>query len=309
MADRILDFSDEPAHLSVRYANLVIKCGSAESGELTIPLADIAAVLLAQPRVTITLAALSGLATAGASVVVCDEKRLPAGMLLPLQAHFTQTERIASQMAAKQPLKKRLWQALVKAKITAQATALARATGDDRGIAKLVGRVRSGDPDNVEAQAARRYWGAFFDMPRFKRVPEQPGLNALLNYGYAVLRAVTARAVCSVGLHPSVGVHHHNRYSSFTLADDVMEPFRPVVDLACRSIAAHGDVSDPLSKTARGLMLESLFVTFLHHGERRTLFDILARVATSLADSFKTGLVSLDLPDARRLIHGIGSVQ
>lgn len=309
MADRILDFSDEPAHLSVRYRNLLIKSGGVESAEIAIPLDEIAAIILAQPRVTVTLAALSGLATAGASVVICDEKRLPAGMLLPLQTHYTQTERIASQMAAKQPLKKRLWQSLVKAKISAQATALARATGDDRGIGKLAGRVRSGDPDNVEAQAARRYWEAFFDMPGFKRDPEQPGLNTVLNYGYAVLRAVTARAVCSVGLHPSVGVHHHNRYSSFTLADDVMEPFRPVVDLACRSIAARADVSEPLSKTVRGLMLESLFGTFLHHGERRTLFDILARVSTSLADSFKTGRASLDLPDVRRLIDGIGSVQ
>jgi hypothetical protein len=166
--------------------------------------------------------------------IVSNEKHLPAAMLLPLSTHSTQTERFARQAAVSLPTRKRAWQQIVQAKLRAQARLLEETTGADQGLHVMAGRVRSGDPDNLEAQAARVYWPALFGKEAsgeaFRRDPEGEGINVHLNYGYAVLRAIVARALCASGLHPSLGVHHHNRYDTFCLADDLMEPFRPLVD-------------------------------------------------------------------------------
>jgi len=249
------------------------------------PLTEVAVLVLANLHASVTQAVLAGLAQAGASVIVCDSKRLPAAMLLPLETHFAQGERFAQQAQASLPLRKRMWQSIVRAKIRAQARLLQEVRGDDGGLAPLAARVKSGDPANVEAEASRAYWSALFGR-RFRRNRDGLDENRLLNYGYAVLRAIVARAVCAAGLHPSLGLHHHNRYDPFCLVDDLMEPFRPIVDRAAFQFCqVHGRLA-PLDKQAKAALIGALMGRFMVDSESRTLFDIAARAAARLADTY-----------------------
>lgn len=260
------------------------------------PLDEVAVLSLAHPALSCSHAVLSGLARRGGITLVCDERHLPVGMMLPLVTHSTQAERLARQAAATLPLKKRLWQSIVKAKICAQAQNLETLTGDDAGLRKMAAGVRSGDTENREARAARRYWPLFFDNPDFRRNPELPGINGVLNYGYAVLRAITARAICAAGLHPTLGLHHHNRYDPYCLADDLMEPFRPMVDEAALFIAREYGMEVEMQKEVKRLILEPLLGTLDFHGEDRTLFDVLSRAASSLAQVFMGQRKGIILP-------------
>jgi len=161
----------------------------------------------------------------------------------------------------------------------------------------MAGRVRSGDPDNLEGQASRRYWPALFDNPGFRRDRDLPDQNKNLNYGYAVLRAIVARAVCAAGLHPALGIHHHNRYDAFALADDLMEPFRPLVD---RAVVAWVRANDPLadlSPQAKAALIQPLMARYPVKDEERPLFDIAARAAVSLTRVFAGTANALVLPD------------
>ncbi|MGH9344830.1 MAG: type II CRISPR-associated endonuclease Cas1, partial [Terriglobia bacterium] len=231
MIDRIIEIAN-PARLSVRDAQLVIERPQAEQLSLpfTTPISEIAVLLLAHPQVTLSQAVLSRIAEAGGSVVTIDAKFLPASMQLPVQAHFLQTERFAKQMQLSLPSRKRLWQQIVRAKIRAQGELLQELYGSDAGLVAMSARVRSDDVGNLEAQAARRYWSQVFGDSKFRRGAEGPDQNRHLDYGYTVLRAAVARALCAAGLHPSIGLRHKNRYDAFCLAADVMEPFRPLVD-------------------------------------------------------------------------------
>ncbi len=293
--ERIIDLSEEAAWLNVDTARLVISRD--EQPRVAIPLAEVAAVVVAHPHAVMTQAALAGLAQEGGIAVICNGKRMPAAMLLPLDGHFAQAERFALQAQASLPTRKRLWQSLVKAKVRAQARALADLWGDDAGLAQLAATVRSGDPANVEAEAARRYWPALFRDPRFRRDRDAGGANVLLNYGYAVLRAIIARATCAAGLHPSLGLHHHNRYNAFCLVDDLMEPFRPVVDRAVvRHCAQHGPVPE-VDKAAKQTLIGCLMSRFPTSTGQRTLFDIAGTVAASLAAVFAGERNDLALPE------------
>lgn len=295
MPDRILDFSEEAAHLSVRLRNLVIRRG--DKPEITLPLEEIAVVVAAHPQLTITQAVLSGLTGCGASLIVCDERRVPSGMMCPVVGHHLQSERIASQCAAAVPVRKRLWRQVVQTKLRAQGAALTLERGADSGLLAMAKRVRSGDPDNLEAQAARRYWTSIFGDEEFRRDRDEEGTNAVLNYGYAILRAIMARAVCGSGLHPSIGIHHHNRYNPFTLADDLMEPLRPVVDRTALQIIRTWGPQPPMDRVVKGQILESLHSRFVFHSERRSLFEIASRMSASLASVFAGEVKQLDLPD------------
>ena len=295
MIDRVIDISNQRAYVRARNEQLVIE--QPDRGEVVTPLAEVAVLILANPQVTCTLAALAGLAQNSGAVVVCDSACMPIGLMLPIVAHYTQTERIAAQVSMSQPMRKRLWQQLVRAKLRAQGRALAEACGDDYGIRNMVDRVRSGDPENVEAQAAARYWPAIFADPTFRRRQNAPDQNRLLNYGYAVLRAVVARAICAVGLHPSLGLHHHNRYDAYCLADDVMEPYRPLVDRAVLDCVRLYGSDVPLDKTTKQLLLGAILNRYTAEGEFRTLFDIVRRVASSLAGALLKKDKTLWLPE------------
>ncbi|HEX5430923.1 MAG TPA: type II CRISPR-associated endonuclease Cas1 [Bryobacteraceae bacterium] len=315
MTERILDFSERPARLNVRNGLLVIDVGERsalpygadgrdpESGlrarvaqEQTIPLAEIAVLIAAHPQISFSHAVLSELAEAGGMFIACNQKRMPCAMLLPLENHSTQTERFQAQANLPMPNRKRLWQQIVKAKILAQARLLRERTEQDWGLEMLAASVRSGDPQNIEARAARIYWKNLFGEGDFRRNPEGEGLNPVLNYGYAILRAVTARALCAAGLHPSLGLHHHNRYDAFCLADDVMEPFRPLVDSAVAEFRDHREDDPELDRETKRAILEALLARFTADGESRTLFDWVSRTAQSLAAAIESGDKKLEIP-------------
>ncbi len=284
MTDRLLDFSESPAFLSLDNGLLSIRIDN--QGTQTVPLSELAAIVTSHRQVVLTQNLLAALGQAGVVLICCDEKHRPASMLLPLEGHHAQAERFAAQACASAPVKKRIWQALVRAKISMQAQTLLALHGQDFGIAPLARAVRSGDPSNVEATAAQRYWPKLFGDPAFRRSSDEEPRNALLNYGYAVLRAITARAVCACGLHPSLGVNHRNRYNPFCLADDLMEPFRPLVDFRVARMCAGESVSPKLDKVTKPLLLSAMTARYRCCGESRTLFDIVVRQARDLAAVF-----------------------
>ena len=280
MTDRILDFSDGPAKLSVRLEQLVIERPEQET--VTVPLRDIAVVCAAHPHLRYSQAVLAGLAEAGAAFVVCDRRQMPTAMLLPLDGHFVQAERFRRQAEMSLPTRKRLWRQLVQAKIRAQGRTLHALHGEDFGLGPMAERVKPGDPENLEAQASQRYWPRLFNDSGFRRRRAAEDQNRRLNYGYAALRGMTARSIAAAGLHPTFGLHHSNRYNAFALADDLMEPYRPLVDHAvAASILEWG--SKELDRAGKADVLDGLLGRFRFQGEERTLFDWLSRLSSSLA--------------------------
>jgi len=297
MTDRIIEISEASARLHVKYEQLVIERDG--NPPFTTPISELASLVLSNPSAQLTQAVLAGIANAGGSVVVCDRSFLPAAMLLPLQSHFLQTERLSLQVEMSEPTRKRLWQQIVQAKIRAQSRLLHELHGDDGNLDALQNRVRSGDPDNIEAQAARRYWPLLFANAKFRRDREAPDQNRHLNYGYAILRAIVARALCGAGLHPSLGIAHKNRYDPFSLAADMMEPFRPVVDRAVALWVRERDPMQPLDPEAKARLVGTLQSRFEDGHEQRTLFDIIARAASRLAQVALQKERRLDLPEVR----------
>jgi CRISPR-associated protein Cas1 len=297
MTDRFLDLSDNPAHLNTRGALLVVRGGSDGRQETTVPLAEISAVVASHPAVTLTLASLARLAEAGVPLVVCDDHRMPTAMMLPLEGHFTQAERFERQIAASLPMRKRLWRDIVRAKVRAQGRLLARVRGDDGGLERLAEKVLSGDTGNIEARAARLYWPLLFG-PDFARRRDAEDQNRLLNYGYAVLRAAVSRAICASGLHPSLGLQHHNRYDAFRLADDLMEPLRPLVDEAVVGVVEKAGPGAPLDAETKSALLAILTSRVKTGRERRVLPDALGHYAASLADVFGGVRRALVIPEA-----------
>lgn len=217
----------EAARLKIDHRQFVV---ARSDGEVAIAVEDLAFLVLDTPQATITSAALAALLEEGAVIIQCDAKHLPTGLALPFHAHFRQGEIARRQIAVTTPFKKRCWQAIVRAKILNQALALdgLEREGETR-LRALAARVGSGDPENIEAQAARWYWSKLFDG--FRRDDAEDRRNAMLNYGYAVLRACVARSLVASGLLPAFGLHHHSAANAFNLADDLLEPFRPVVDI------------------------------------------------------------------------------
>lgn len=241
MIKRTLCFSN-PVYLSLKNAQLVIKLPEVEKADVpdtfkqnairTIPIEDIGIVILDCPQITITNGVLDALLDNNCAVITCNGEHMPVGLLLPLNGNTIQSERFREQLDASLPLKKQLWQQTVKAKIENQAALLKQARNEVvKNMLVWANDVKSGDPDNYEARAAAYYWKLLFpQVDGFTR--ERGGVfpNNLLNYGYAILRATIARSLVSSGLLPTLGIHHHNRYNAYCLADDIMEPYRPFVD-------------------------------------------------------------------------------
>jgi CRISPR-associated protein Cas1 len=294
-ASRILEFSAAPVFVRLRLGQMVIERDG--QPETTVPLEDVAIIVASHPQAVFTNAVYSEFLKLGGAVVVCDRDYNPAGLLLPLVGHTTQQERFEAQAAAPLPLKKRLWSQIVRAKVERQGAVLRDVCGGDAGLGAMALRVRSGDAGNLEARAAQRYWPRLFGDSAFLRRRDGGGPNALLNYGYAVLRAAVARAICASGLHPSLGLHHGNRYDAFCLADDLMEPFRHVVDAVVVSIVRERGTAAPLDRESKIDILSVLSGRFDANGERRTLFDWLSQVAASLARIYLGSRESLELPE------------
>jgi CRISPR-associated protein Cas1 len=247
MTKRIVEIGS-PARLSLRHRQMRIEQEDKET--VTIPVEDLGVLILDHPAISHTQGLFAACTEGNVAVLICGERHLPAAVLMPLEGHSLHGKILRQQVAVSEPTCKRLWQAIVRAKIEAQAEALEAAGESGKGLAEMAQRVRSGDPENLEAQAARIYWPRLFGKG-FRRLQGGGGANALLNYGYALLRAAVARAVVGAGLHPALGVHHHNQYDAMCLADDLMEPLRPLADFKVHEIlqARSGEVElDPETK-------------------------------------------------------------
>lgn len=282
--DRIVDIATDGRHLSAHRGFLIVEQQREEVGR--VPLDDVAAVIIHAHGVTWSTNLLVALAERGAILLLCGPNHMPAAICLPIDGHHAQNGRMRAQWEAKRPLSKQLWRAIIVAKIRWQGAVL-EANGRPAGAFDLLARkVGSGDPDNVEAQAARRYWGLLMGDD-FRRDREAGGTNALLNYGYAVMRAMCARAVVAAGLHPSIGVHHANRGNPFALADDVIEPFRPLVDaLTVRLRTAGVETVTPEAKRAYAGLIA---VDLPGDGVTTTVSIAATRAAQTLARSFQSG--------------------
>ncbi len=298
MIKRTLCFSN-PAYLSLRNKQLVIKLPEVECNDTlpesfkrdatrTIPIEDIGVVLLDNKQITITQGVLEALLANNCAVISCDSSHMPTGLLLPLESHTLQSERFRNQLDASLPLKKQLWQQTIQAKITNQATALQRVVGCEVGNMRSWARdVRSGDPDNYEARAAAYYWQTFFPRyPHFVRGREGEPPNNLLNYGYAILRATVARSLVGSGLLPTLGIHHHNRYNAYCLADDIMEPYRPYVDCLVAEIVNEGKDITQLTTDIKSRLLTIPILDVVIDNRRSPLMIATTRTSASLAACF-----------------------
>lgn len=259
----------------------------------TFPIEDIGIIVLEHPQISITHYALSALLAEGAAVITCNEKYMPVGMLLPLEGHTLQQERFEAQMNASQPLRKQLWQQTVQAKIQNQANLLVKYGIGADPLYKWATEVKSGDTTNREARAAVTYWHNLFrdtlDAEYLPFTRDQFGAppNNLLNYGYAILRATTARALVAAGLLPTLGIHHANRYNAYCLADDVMEPYRPFVDrLVMEMLDSDMGLPEILTTEHKQLLLRVPTLDVRMSDEDSPLAIAMQRTAASLAKCF-----------------------
>ena len=267
-----------------------------QEGTVRLPLEDVAWIVLDTSQATLTTPLLSACMSAGVAVTICDATHTPSGVALPFHRHHHQAAVAALQAKVSVPFRKRLWQSVVRVKILNQAAAL-RACGRSGGtLEAMVARVGSGDPTNTEARAAREYWRALF--PLFTREGESDLRNAMLNYGYAVMRAGVARGLVAAGLLPAFGIGHASKSNAFNLADDMVEPFRPFVDrvvwqLSDQGCTRTGSLSVPQRQRLAALPLEEALIG----DEVTTLLSASERVGASLVRAMSSGLVSLlELP-------------
>ena len=295
MIRKTVEFSTLGTRLSVSHRQLVVE--RPDLPKATLPIEDLGVVIVDDVRATYTQAVFLELLEAGATVLITGRDHLPVGMMLPLAAHHVQTERHRAQVEASEPTRKRTWQTLVRAKIAQQAVVLEHFTGHHGGLASMIQRVRSGDPENLEAQAAQRYWPRLFGKA-FRRDRQADGVNALLNYGYAVVRAAVARAVVAAGLMPSLGVHHKHRGNPFCLTDDLLEPYRPYVDWRVRLLVGDDtDAAPSLSRReTRAALLSLLNETVSVGGRREPLLLALHTSAASLCRTLTGSGRTLMLP-------------
>lgn len=291
MIARVVEIAEDGRHLSRERGFLVVSESGAELGRIA--LNDIGAVVANAHGLTYSNNLLVALAERCVPLVLCGPHHRPMAFLWTANSHHEQAGRIADQAAATKPLKKRLWQQLVQSKIEQQGATLETAGRKAGGFSLLARKVRSGDPENVEAQAARRYWPLLFGDD-FRRLQSGGGTNALLNYGYAIARAGVARAIMASGLHPSLGVAHSNRANPFQLVDDCLEPFRPMVDLLVFDLVQEG--VEELDRDAKAELARVLVKDMATKAGASPVAVCMEKLAFSLAQCFAGRESKLDLP-------------
>lgn len=294
---RIVGIATDDIHLSAYRGFLVVSLDRQEKGRVALD--DIQALIVHAHGVTWTTSLVVTLAERGAVMVLCAANHAPVALISPIDGHHAQPARMRAQWNAPRPLFKQLWQKIIVAKLAMQASLLAAQGRDEANALTLMARrVRSGDPDNLEAQAARKYWPALMGAD-FRRDQNADGANALLNYGYTLMRSCVARSIVGSGLHPAIGLHHHNRLNSFALADDLVEPFRPLVDALVRRMADEG-IGGVTSKAKQ--RLARLIGHDLRLGGALSPVSVASqRLAQSLVRSFEgrqSRLALFDPPDA-----------
>lgn len=295
MIKRTLYFG-QAAYLSLRDGQLLVRL-PAEEGSRSIPIEDIGVLILDHQQISITHGLMNALEAHKCALITCSASHMPSGLFLPLDAHSLQSERFQTQIEATLPLKKQLWQQTVRMKIQNQARVLEEVYAHPQAnMLAWVKQVRSGDPDNLEARAAAYYWANLFpSLPKFTRDREEAAPNALLNYGYALLRAVVARSLVSVGLLPTLGIHHHNRYNAYCLADDIMEPYRPYVDKFVQEIYER-EYPESLTKDIKYRLLTIMEQDVVIEGITHPLSIATSLTASSLVRCFEGSGKQIDYP-------------
>lgn len=308
MIKRTLCFSN-PAYLSLTNSQLVIKMPEVEKADLpesfkestvrTVPIEDIGVVVLDNRQITITQGAIEAMLENNCAIITCDGSHLPVGLMLPLCGNTTQSERFREQIDASLPLKKQLWQQTVQCKIHNQAAVLKQTRGAVvKNMLAWENDVRSGDADNLEGRAAAYYWKNMFpDVADFTRDRDGVAPNNLLNYGYAILRAVVARSLVASGLLPTLGIHHHNKYNAYCLADDIMEPYRPYIDLLVTGVTAKFGYPEELTTELKRELLIIPVLDVVIGGQRSPLMTAVAQTTASLYKCFSG--------DARKIVYPV----
>ena len=291
MIGRIVEVAQDHRHLSLHRGFLLVSEREAEIGR--VPIDDIAAVIGNAHGLTYSNNLLVALAERNAPLVLCGANHNVVGVLLSIDGNWQQARRLDAQIAAKQPLRKRLWAGIVRAKLRQQAAVLDAAGAPSMPLTYLASKVRSGDPDNKEAQGARRYWPLLFGSD-FRRDAGAGGTNTLLNYGYTVLRSATARAVVAAGLHPTLGLHHQNEANAMRLVDDLLEPFRPLVDYRVWHLVQEGRLA--VDATAKAALVHLLYQRIGTPEGFTPVASCVERLAVSLAQVFVGERSALELP-------------
>lgn len=295
MVKRTLCFSN-PTYLSVKMNQLLIRIpetldlygNKTDELDTSIPIEDIGIVVLDNKQITITQSVIEKLLSNNSALITCDASHLPVGLMLPLSGNTTQSERFRNQIDVSVPLKKQLWQQTIQAKILNQAIVLKKIKGiNAKNMFVWAHNVKSGDSDNLEGRAAAYYWKTLFsEIKDFTRSREGIFPNSLLNYGYAILRAVVARALVISGLLPTLGIHHHNRYNAYCLADDIMEPYRPYVDiLVCELISQNENIKE-VDMNVKKKLLSVPTTEVIINGKRSPLMVAVGQTTASLCRCF-----------------------
>lgn len=294
MIGRIVEIADDRRHLFAHRGFMVVRDTQGERKELgQIPLDDIGAVIANAHGLSYTNNLLVALAQRGVPFVLCAANHSPVGMLLSLDGNYEQSRRIDAQLTAKRPLLKQIWAAVIRSKLEQQAAVLEAVGAPPMPLLALAKRVKSGDPENLEAQGARRYWGLLFG-DQFRRDQAAGGLNSLLNYGYTILRSATARAVIAAGLHPSIGLFHSNAGNPMRLVDDLIEPFRPVIDLKVWLLRKNGE--EEVTPETKRALVHTLYDDMLTDVGATPVSVCMQRMAVSLAQVYLGERTKLDLP-------------
>jgi len=286
MIKRTLYFGN-PAYLKTNNEQLVIEMH--DSGETKqVPIEDIGLLILDHQQITITQALIAKLLANNTALITCDNTHHPTGLLLNLDGHTLQSQKHQAQLEATVPLKKQLWQQTVSAKISNQAAMLAFRREENKTLLNLAAVVKSGDSENAEAQAAAYYWKRVFpDFLAFRRERYGPPPNNLLNYGYAILRALVARSIVVSGMLPTLGIHHRNQYNAYCLADDIMEPYRPYVDYTVYQIIRSNGSSLEITPSMKKALLEVPAMDTMLEGKKSPLMNAVQRTTASLAKCFE----------------------
>lgn len=298
-----------PVYLSLKNAQLIIKFPEVvkssalpevfkQQSEISKPIEDIGVVVMDNKQITITSGVLEALLENNCAIITCDSRSMPVGLMLPLYGNTTQNERFRQQLDASLPLMKQLWQQTIKAKIENQAMVLNECAGEEIKCMKAwAADVKSGDSDNLEARAAAYYWKNLFKIEGFTREREGIPPNNLLNYGYAILRATVARSLVVSGLLPTLGIHHHNRYNAYCLADDIMEPYRPYVDKLIYSIVQKEHSFTDLTKDLKAQLLTIPTLETNISGKRSPLMVAVGQTTASLYKCFSGELRRISYPE------------
>ena len=272
--------------------------GMEDMPDKSVPIEDLGMLVLEHQQISLTHYLLNKLAEGNVALVTCNDTHHPTGLLMPLESNTLQSERFRVQIEVSEPLKKQLWQQIVKAKISNQAAILKKWESKSFFLENLASNVKSGDANNSEAIAAAHYWQNLFPpVWNFYRKREGVPPNNLLNYGYAIVRAGMARALVGAGLLPTLGIFHRNRYNAYCLADDMMEPYRPYVDLVVRTIIAKTSAVETLTQVLKVELLKIPTMDVLLAGDKSPLMVAMQRTAVSLARCYASEQRKLLLPE------------